>query len=150
MDNLGLIEFLSLDDSIVWTENSLRQIYEALLSVDLDNLHAILVAELEQMLNILNSFSCDTGSENQGLLVIVFKHFYVGTISVYLYDLDNDELLSLWPLVSVKPALKVFILNGVCLLLTNSNRFIIILFIFCFFLSFSRTRFHLRFFLSFL
>jgi hypothetical protein len=149
MHNLGLIKFLSLDDSIVWTENSLRQIYEALLSVDLDNLHAILVAELKQMLHILNSFSCDTGSENQGLLVIVFKLFYIGTISVYLYDLDNDELLSLWPLISVKPALKVFILNGVCLLLTNSNRFIIILFIFCFFLSFSRTRFHLRY-LSFL
>ena len=149
MHNLGLIEFLSLDDSIVWTENSLRQIYEALLSVDLDNLHAILVAELEQMLHILNSFSCDTSSENQGLLVIVFKHFYIGTISVYLYDLNNDELLSLWPLVSVKPALKVFILNGVCFLLTYSYRFIIILFIFCFFLSFSRTRFHLRY-LSFL
>ena len=144
MDNFGLVEFLSLNDSIVWTENSLRQIYEALISVDLDYLHAILVAELEQMLHILNSFSCDTGSENQGLLVIVFKHFYICTISVHLYDLDNDELLSLWPLVSVKPALKVFILNGVCFFLTNSNRFIIILFIFCFFLSFSWTRFHLR------
>ena len=142
MHDFGFVEFFSLCDGIVWAENPLGQIYEALLSIDLDNLHAILMAELKQMLDILNSFPSDTGSEDQRLLVIVLKHFHIRSVCVDLNDLHDDELLSLWPLVSVEPALEVLILNGVCVFLTNGNRFIVVLFIFGFFLNLA-CRFHL-------